>query len=886
MIIFLNYHSAGKKVFDLQQLEASNFRRFFLTAIFLSGISGLVYELIWSRYLELIIGVSVYAVALVLACFMLGLACGSWFFGRKVDASPANVNILIGLEMAIGFYGLVSPLIYSGLSSFNVWIFHSLLPDGHLKDLLRLGISVIFLVVPTFLMGGTFPAYLKIYHQNYHRVSSSVSTIYAVNTLGGALGAFISGFFLVKLMGLQLTLSFAALLNALAAVLIFLACFKTNPVSPAVSVKQKPKTSSAVAQPECSKYIIMTAFAVSGFTSLAYEVFWTKLLTYFFRDSIYDLAIVLTAFLTGIVIGSFVCSKLLRKERKAVRLFAWVEILIGIFSLAGLFLIAQMPYIAQYLQTASSMYQKFGEGYWWMGTVAKFGYAFLIMLIPTSLFGMTFPLVSEIYVKRQDTLGQKIGLINCLNTLGATLGALMAGFGLITLLGIRHSIMAMAFLNIGIGLWLVWSAPFRPSQSKWAISIGSIVATLILTFSLPGWDKLRMSTAFLEPNQRLEEVLSLKYYKENAFGMASVVEVIPYRLKFLTTNRLYSQNSSDLMGPEDHRRLGHIPLLLHPRPQSALVIGLGAGITLRGISEEPLKDIDCVELSANIKEAARYFDAENNHVLDDPRVRVMIDDGRNYIAVAPKKYDVITGDIYFPMSSGSSNLYSVDYYRLCRQRLNPGGLMCQWLPIHQLSLAEIQTIVKSFKSAFPNTSLWLGMIGNSVPVLGCIGTDQKLTVDFQQLLDKYRNPRLNERLAQINLGDPYLLLSNFIMEGKAIDRFCGNQPINSDDRPIIEFTTPKHAIKSRQQGSENLLTLTRWIHSIMPYLAVDSGMGQAGYSDVKAKIASHVEAKKIVINGLPFAVEGDIQRQLELYKQGLTLYPTNADLLYMLQTVR
>jgi spermidine synthase len=854
----------------------------FLLLIFFSGVSCLIYELLWSRYLNLIFGASVFAVATVLACFMFGLAVGSWRLGKKIDRNSNSIRTLCWLQLGIGLYGLLSPLIYQAISHLVVFIFQSFNPNAYLKQGIRIIISMFTLILPTYLMGGTFPAFIKIYTKQIAGLGKDVGLVYAVNTLGGAIGAFFTGFLLIKFFGLSNTFYLASAINILCAGMIglFLAKIHADPVQE----KVKLKNSSSIQGPGCSKtllYLTLALFGLSGFTSLAYEVYWTKILTFFFKDSSYDLAIVLTTFLLGIVIGSFICSKLITKSRKPALLFAVVEILIGLFSILGLFMISQFPYLINHLQTNTKLYALFGERYWFMGTIIRFGYAALIMIIPASLFGATFPLVSRICISDLKRVGRDLGLMNFINTIGATIGSLMAGFCLISWFGIQKSIILLAFLNIGIGVVLIAVIPMTTKKQRFYFLTTTLVTVVLMMVFLPGWDKLRMSTSFLEPDQPLEKILKLHFYKEDVYGLTSVVEIMPLHQKLLITNRLYGQNSSDMLGLEDHRRLGHIPLLLHPEPQSALVIGLGAGISLRGVNEQAIKEIDCVELSGGVIQAAHYFSSENSRITENPDINFIIDDGRSYIGASAKKYDVIIGDILFPMSSGSSNIFSREYFALCKNRLQTDGLFCQWLPIHQLSLQDLKIIIKTFKTVFPNTSLWYGMIGESVPVVGCIGTEKRLEINFAWLQTKYRNRSLVKKLAEINLGNPYLLLSHFIMEGDSINNFCVGEIINTDDRPIIEFLTPKLFIESRVQGVKNLSELSPLSEDIFGLL-INTGNSSTAVSLIKRDLNRYVVAKKIIIEGLELSIWGNLDGQAELYQQALERDPGNEDLNYQI----
>jgi spermidine synthase len=809
---------------------------------FLSGVSCLIYELVWSRYLTTIFGASVYAIACVAACFMLGLGLGSWGIGKIIDKYQKYLRILVWLELSAGVYGLLSPIIFSGTAEFARIILQNGYNIETFRNSIRLILSFLILIVPTFLLGGTFPIMINLLNssrgQDIKTVGKDTGSFYSMNTLGGVVGAFSAGFILIQSIGIRHTIYLASLLNFGIAGLLYLFRNQFSEVKSKIKPGMQELSIKLDENPPSSKNIInvvLVAFALSGFTSLAYEVLWTKTLTLFFRDSIYDFTIVLTAFLSGIVIGSFLCSIVIGKIRTPVLPFAWTQVLIGIFALFSLLFISRLPYISGYLESMPSLYSKFGNDYWNAAIIIRFGYAFLVMLIPTCLLGATFPLVSKIVVANTQNLGYNIGLINAINTIGATLGSLLAGFVFIVVFGIQKSIILMGIINIGIGLLIIGLTPFHKPKIKLLFLSAFILIASVFIFLVPRWDKLRMSTFILEPDQPIEKFLSLLYYHEDAYGLTSVAEFIPQKIKILTTNRLYSQNTSAMMGLEDHRRLGHIPMLLHKNPTTALMIGLGAGISLRGASEHNLDAIDCVEISEGIMKAAHYFDRENNHVLDNPKIKFIIDDGRNFLSINPKRYDIIIGDIFFPMSCGSNNMFSREYFALCKKHLQPGGLMCQWLPVHQLSLNELKIIIKTFKTVFPGTSLWYGMIGGSTPVIGCIGMENSFNIDFNYLQRKYGDSLLVSKLQEPNLDNPYIFLSNFVMSGNAIDVFTSDQPMNTDDHPVIEFSNPKLSNNFQERGLANLTAFSDATEDVTHWL-VNVGHDTPGIDSIRYKV--------------------------------------------------
>jgi len=832
-------------------------------AVFLSGVSGLIFELVWSRYLTLIFGASVLAVTTILTCFMLGMALGSWYLGQRLDKFKNNAQALMLLNVIIGIYGLASPLIFQGLARLNGLVFSNLATTGELKNVVRFLFSFAVLIVPTFSMGGIFPIAIKLLTQKIETVAKDTSYVYWVNTLGGALGAFITGFVLIRFLGLSLTLLIAALISLLAAGLVFLyqnlleaetGVFQSSRRSPSPLTplpqgegrgegRQGMRTKTAKVKKEevyspRLRSVLLAAFALSGFTTLAYEVLYTRILTLFFRDSVYDFAIVLMTFLLGLTLGSLLSGQWIVRGPNPLLALGIIESLIGLASILCLSLINQLPYVASFLQSMPALHERYGAGYWTVATLLKFGYAFLIMLLPTSLLGATLPLVSKLYVRDLQHLGRDLGLITGVNTLGSTLGPLLAGFLFIPWIGTQKSIIAMALLNSGLALTLVSLSSFSEIRWKYLAFVGIILGTGLTLYLAPPWDKLRMSTYILEPSQPVEEYLSLDYYHEDAYGLTSVAEVIPLQTKVLSTNRLFAQSTSVMLGLEDHRRLGYLPLMLHPQPHTVLVIGLGAGITLRGVAEYPgLQAIDCVEISSGVRDAAAYFAEENAHILENSKVNFIIEDGRNFVSTSRQKYDVIISDIFFPVSSGSSAMFSQEHFAASQAHLNPGGLMVQWLAVHQLSLEEIKIITKTFQFVFPHTSLWYGMLGHDTPVIGLVGTADRLRVDFDALEEIYQAPGFAQNLREVNLDDPYLFMSNFITEGEVVRQWTQAQPINTDDHPIIEFTNPILADDFAARGQENLLRLNALAGDSLPYLKL-TNTDPAALSLIKTRLAA------------------------------------------------
>lgn len=767
---------------------------------FFSGLLSLGLELIWFRYLQLVFGNAVYATAAVTAFFMLGMAAGNAFWGRLADRTDNPSSLLRVLLIGLALFCVVSPAVYRFVAYLTL---PAAIPAA---DAVRIVVIMVVgggaLAVPAFLTGGVVPVLVTMRCTN-RTPAADVGLLYGLYTLGGAAGALLSAFLLMPLLGLRGSL---LCIGAMQLALLLLIRRPSGGKRP-----DQPYTVEYTAEEDCriGKRMLLFLFAVSGCTALSYEVLWSRILLLFFRNSLYDFALLLSATLTGMVIGSLWCGRRVHRIRRPVVLFAVLQMAIGGAAALSLMLVHTFPYTLSMLQSMSDLQETFGTRFWLAGNGFRFLAAFLTVAPQAVLFGATFPLVSRVLLVRSQT-GEDFGRASALNGIGSAIGSLTAGFVLIALFGISGGIRITSFVNIAVGSILLLFCSLRRTAKKTVMVGVACLGVFIVVIAAPRWDKLSMSQLLLDPRQNLSELLDLLYYHEDASGMVSVVRFKPSGTKYLYTDRLFGQNSSAMNGPEDHRRLGYIPAMLHGGAHSALVIGLGAGITLRGVAEAGVETITCVEVSKNICRAAGYFDEVNRGVLQNPAVRIVNRDGRAYLASAADSYDVIIGDIFFPVSSGSGMVYSREFFELCRNRLSPDGVYCQWLPLHQLSPRELRIVVATFRSVFPDAQLWYGMIGSNTPVVGCVGCRSgTLRIDFERLTRYFADPARNVALCEIDLCDPMVFLSNFIASGTAVNEFCTGAVCNTDDKPVIEFLNPRVSDSFKERRRKNMETLRR-----------------------------------------------------------------------------
>ncbi len=767
-------------------------RRMVPLASALCGVGALIFELVWTRYLGIVLGGTSYAVGTVTACYMVGLALGSFLLGPLVDRWGKRVTAAV--FFGFGLLCAVSPLCYRAVRTLALHL------DGGLGA--RVLVSFAALLLPTSLVGGMIPAMAAVGGKG-----GEEGEIYAFHTLGSIAGAALAGFWSISAMGLTGSLLLAGLLSALAGTLLLW----SGPIPEEATHRGSGGADGRTYSPAVRKGAIVV-YGISGFTGMAYQMYQTKLLTWFFMDSVYDFAIILMVFLAGSALGNFFFAAVARRDTDHGAWLMGTQLLLSVLTVSGLFLVQRLPYWTAHIQRASQLYPDFGSWAWVVSVLYKMGISALFLLPVTILWGGAFPLVSRICRGEERRQGRTLGYMLGWNTVGSALGSLLGSFVIVTLIGWRQGILLNSAMNAAAaGILFLYGRP--GGKERWRALWAA--APLVLILLLPEWDQFEMSTSFLEPGQDVEGYVDYLYYNEDAYGVTTVVDFLPADQKYLVTNRLYCQNTSLMGGAEDHRRLGYIPLLLKPDASRMLVTGLGAGITLDGAAARKGVQVDCVEISRSVIEAARCFGEENHNVLDRENVTVIQDDARSYVSHCEKQYDVITGDIFFPMSSGSSNLFSLEYYEDCYDRLTEDGMMVQWFPLHQFPGETLKITINTFDRVFPYSYLWFGMLGDSTPAAGIMGTKQPLKLSMEDISAVYeQETELAANLRETALDDPYMFLSHFITRVE----HDGTERVNTDDRPVLEYMVPRSMEGYREVGMKNLQALLEEKASCLPYM--------------------------------------------------------------------
>ena len=825
-----------------------------------SGAAGLAYELLWMRLLALVFGVSSFAVVTVLAVFMGGLALGSALFGRLINRGGRPLQWYAAMEAGIGALGLASPFLIEATSHAYITAYVTLEGAEALSVAIKFVLASAVLLPPTILMGGTIPVLSRLVVEHAGHVGWRVGAIYAFNTLGAVTGCFLTGFVALAALGVSATLQWAVVLN-LAAAFGALALDRLRASGPEVPSPLPDSSREALAAPIVPSdrvvRLVTWTYAATGFAALCYEVVWTRLLVYVLGQTTYAFTTMLTTFLFGVALGSFIFARLADRSRDPVRLFAVTQCA-GAVAAIGV-----MPSIEHLMAFSPYTAAGYSVQPWWSSIGPKFLAAGATMLVPTLLLGGAFPIVSRIVVGRLDTIGGSIGRVYALNTLGAILGSVVAGFLLVPLFGVRLTLSVVTCVSFALGVFLfAYSRSWKRRSLRWA-ALGASAAFFLLNVGVSTRTPLILSTARIARALQGFEVL---YAKEGLDASLAVVQRRADGIKELNINGA----NTAFTAYEDiqvHLLLGHLPMLFHPNPQKALIVGFGFGSTARAMLCYDPERVDCVELVRDEIETASLFFEQNRGVLDDPRLRLLIGDGRNHIFATQETYDAISFNAVHPRFS--SSLYSEDFYRLCKERLSPNGTVCAWLATNAMTPDEYKMLVRTFVRVFPHATLWWVNPGHTV----LVATGHPLALDIDVFRGRLAAPAVRQHLAEVNLEAPEVLLGMLLLNETDLASYTRGDLLHTDDRPRMEFPWAV----AEGMASEIVETLRRLRSHPTTILA-----GPPGTTAWAALNQQYVAMGHVIEGQVRDWLSRDIPLALEAFKRARALVPGDANVGYFL----
>ena len=769
--------------------------RWFILALYTaSGFAALIYQILWTRYFKLVFGNTSLAVTTVVCTFMAGLALGSYWFGKRVDGNPRPLRLYGVMEIGIGAYALIFPFLFEILAS--VYPRLTLSPDSFLtSSLLRFLLSSALLIVPTSLMGGTFPVICKFCLQNARHRGAWAGRLYALNTLGGVVGVIAGGLLFPVWFGISASLMMAGLLNLLVGALSIILSRRIEgaDIQPAIQ-------DTLYAAPSRHLRLISWALLLSGLTALSYEILWVRILGIILGSSIYGFTLILATYLTGIALGSHLYARWFGRRQVNLFLFAFLQFSVGFLALLTLPAVNELPY-------------------WVTRFINPLNFSFLatqllhsslvgfIILLATLMMGATIPCAIQIVSSQTRELGYEVGILYGFNTVGAIVGSFATGFLLIPFLGIKSSFLLMGVVNVGIGLAVLLLKESNSRQRLLYASSTGLFAVLLL-FIPPLSERALATGMFLNPTrfnnylynrevfEHFRALDKILFYRDGLSVTVAVLEGPGNR--YLNVNGK-TDGSTGTFDMSTQSLLAYIPLMLHPDPQEVLIIGLGTGVTAGAALDFPVRSVTQVEIEGAVVEAARLFEAENRNALDNPKLDLVVEDGRNYLMAHPAKFDAIISEPSNPWMSGVANLFTQEHFLLLKDRLLAGGVVSQWLQLYSMRPEDFRMVVRTFHSVFPEAHIFQTSPGDIL----LLGSQSEPSFDAERISRLFHeHAPLMTRLDEIQLGDPLALLEwAHRLDSGGVVSFIGEATtLHTDDRPYLELSAPRTLHESYFRG--------------------------------------------------------------------------------------
>jgi spermidine synthase len=766
------------------------FFRILYLIFFLSGATGLVYQVIWVRLTGLVFGNTSHAISVVLGAFMAGLALGSWWLGKKADNVSSPLRFYGLLEIGIGISASLVPLVFRSLDSVYWALAPALesVPAGN--GLVRFLTTFLVLVVPTFLMGGTLPVLARFFNETVQEVQRKVGLLYALNTFGAAFGTLAAALFFVPRLGIMRSTLLIAVVNiGIGITTIFMASRRQPSVTPESETVSQAVEMSGDARTD---RLVLAALATSGFTAMIYEVAWTRALTAMIGSSTYAFSIMLVTFLVGIAVGSSIAVKW--RSGAGLRLLGLTQL--GIAVGAVVFLVGYLvaPYILIGLLRA--LYYSFPAV-----LTSQFILCFSLMILSTICMGAAMPVASQIYSNKLKVLGRSVGNVYSVNTFGAIAGSLFAGFVLVPVLGTERTIIVALFVNAAMAA-LILAAPGaeRPRNfAKWA-ALGLLLLATLTVRGRVFWSSTELDRGILvyarsfeaRPELTVKELYSdtdVVYFRDGNNATISVRRGEDY-IGLRTNGKVDASNKEDMI---TQLMIGYLPILHHPAPRSTMIIGYGGGVTVGAMSAfKEVEEIDCIEIEQAVVGAGPQFAEFNRKSYENPKVNIMYDDARNYMNVTRKQYDVIISEPSNPWIAGVASLFTSEFYERAAQVLKPDGVFAQWIQLYELDPEDLRMILREVQDKFPHLSVWV-----SSGDLIIIGTRQPQHLNLPRWVQlAEEDPRVRrELLHYFKLPRPEGILAHYIMGTEQAKKFSANAGRNSDDLPLLEFHAPRQLFR-------------------------------------------------------------------------------------------
>ena len=838
---------------------------------FLSGATGLVYQLLWVRVLYQSFGSTIQSITTVVAAYMGGLGLGAWLFGRIADRNRRPAALYGWLEIAIGIFGIISPLVLS--------LAHRLyLGLGGGSVALRFGLAALVLLVPTTLMGATLPVLTRAFMgEDRTRLKPSLGRLYGLNTLGAVVGTALAGFILIEYVGVRASLWIAAATNLTIGGLAL--WFGRDQWSP--DPGRQPEESKNPPRDVIHK-LALVLLGVTAFASLLNEIAWTRVLVMVVGGSTYAFTLVLVVFLLGIGLGSVFVARRSGPRADTAASAALAQGLTGVGAAALFVLFGLLPvYIIAVFQIPD-----LGA----MPRLLLMGVAVgAVVLVPALGMGMTFPLLTDLTARPDAARGTDVGAAYGLNTVGSILGAVLTGFVLVVAWGTQTTLRAALVINGLAALALAWAAARgiaegSPDDQRLRVRVlGAGVLgmlTILAAAAAPGW-----STRLIDLGPTIYARTKMDAAQRRAFLEHRGTRQLAFKEGWNATVSVWENetgrslrvngkvDASDRGDMGTQVMLGLAPVAARPQATSALVIGFGSGVTARVVTDVPgMTRVRVIEIEPAVLAMDTLFRHVNGGVLRRPGVKAIADDARSALQLSPEQFDVIMSEPSNPWVAGVATLYTPEFFQIVRSRLADDGVFCQWVQLYQLPLPIVAGIVRNIKEVFPHVEVWFGESHD----LMVIASPRPIAYDpawVARLVGPYG--AVGELAREwLNIDTPDQYFGRRLIGERGIDGLvAGARFEHRDDRPRLEFVAARRFLDPETTVAavfDSLAEIGRAGGDAAPRLLLArtlaerrTDVGVLPYLDVLREMAPNSQAWRVRAAGI-YLGQGDTAKALSL----------------------
>lgn len=733
----------------------------FLALATLSGFAGLGYEIVWTWMLALQLGHDITAALSVITAFFAGLALGGLLLGARAARSTRPDRWYAGLELAMGAWAVALVFLLPAIGRLAPGLLGTD-PAPAWRWTVALLLPAVILLPATACMGATLPALVAMLTRRGGQ--GAVSTAYAANTGGAVAGTLLATFVIAPALGFTATLLLLAAVNALCAA----GAIRLGPGGRGVAMPVP-----ALAAPCLGDRRRLATLLATGLLGVGYEVLAIRVLGQLLENTVYTFACLLSAYLLGTAAGAAL-QRHLPPGRGSGTVLDQLLTATAAACLAGTLVLFRADWIALQLRA----WLPFTEA---GGIAAELLLGAAALLLPAVGMGALFGHLGQESMHRPGGIGWAAGA----NTLGAALAPVL--FGVLVLPGAGAKV-GLALVALG------YAALARPRGWRgWAgAAVPALGATALLLAPV------RLTFVRVPPGGAVVAEVE---------GVTAAVAVVRDRAgdHVLQVNSHFRQGGTATVRAD--RRLAYLPLLLHPAPGRALFLGLGTGVTLAAAADQPGLTLDGVELVPEILPLLPLFSQAAGDLAAKPGVHLHVADARSWVRATQDRYDLVVADLYYPAVDGAGALYTREHFEAIRSRLAPGGVFCQWLPLHQISLETMRLIARTFLQAFPDGSAWIANLSVETPLVALVGSTGPVRYERGWFDRRLRDPALRARLRENGLAGDLGLFGLFLADAGGLARFAGPGPVNTDDRPLVTFQAPAAAYAMREAPAARIADL-------------------------------------------------------------------------------